>query len=389
MRTLHLYLTRQVILTLMMTVGVFTLVLLLGNVLKEIVTLLVTGKVGLGVILKAIGLLIPYVMAYVLPFALLTATLLTFGRFSADNELTAVRASGVSLVSLVAPVVLVSILVSLLCAWFNLKIAPECRVAYKRLIMEVGAQSASNLITEERFIDEIPGIVLYVRKRDGNDLTDVRLYKLEKNEIVSRTSAPEAKINLDPAKNTISFTLFNPIMEFRSTHSGQAIQSTNAPDGSTNAPETTPDPVDDWHPVRSSEFSTDPIDLNILMKANRGPSLSEMSHKQLLQELTQRREQGIDITPVRFHLHRQVAFSFAGIGFALIGIPLGIRAHRRETSIGMAISLVLVLLYYSFFIFGEAMQNRPAMHPWVLVWIPNIIFQVAGIIMLWRANRQG
>ena len=389
MRTLHFYLTRQVILTLVMTVSVFTLILLLGNSLKEILALMVTGKVGFGMILKLIGLLIPYVMAYALPFALLTATLLTFGRFSADNELTAVRASGVSLVSLVAPVILLSIMVSLLCAWFNLKIAPDCRLAFKSLFEEVGVKNVSNLITEDRFIDEIPGIVLYVRKRDGNDLTDVRLYKLEKNEIISRTSAPEAKINLDLVRNTISFTLFNPITEFRSTRSVPRASETNVIDLSTNITEVVGESEDEWHPVRSSEFATDPIDLNVLLKARREPPLSEMSHTKLLQEVAKRQAQGIDVTPARFHLHRQVAFSFASVGFALIGIPLGIRAHRRETSIGMAISLLLVLLYYSFFILGEAMQNRPAMHPWMWVWIPNIIFQVAGCAMLWRANRQG
>ncbi|MCX6881274.1 MAG: LptF/LptG family permease [Verrucomicrobia bacterium] len=397
MRTLHFYLLRQVLVTLFMTVCVFTLVLLLGNVLKEIVALLVTGKVTLGVIVHAVGLLIPYIMAYVLPFAMLTATLLTFGRFSADNELTAVRASGISLLSLCLPVLILSVLLAGLCAWFNFKIAPECRVAYKQLIFKTSLQNTSALITEDRFIDQIPGIVLYVRKRDGDLLKDVRLYTIKNNEIEQRISAAEGSILWENNQTTVRFELRDAVTETRNPTSVPVPNSVPEEDiNSTNSPlvtviqEPLPENTIDWVQIPSKMVTFGPINLETLARSEQNLRIgTEMTHTQLLAEIAKREAQGISASPAIFELHRQVALSFATVGFALIGIPLGIRAHRRETSIGMAISILLVMVYYSFFIFAQAMESHAALRPWLLVWVPNFLFQGIGAVLLWRANRQG
>jgi len=386
MKTLHLYLTRQVLATLVMTVTVFTFVLLLGNVLKEVLALLVNGQATLGLVFEAIALLIPFVLMFALPMGMLAATLLVFGRFSADQELTALRASGVSLVALVTPVLLLSVVASCLAALINMQVAPQCRVAYKKLFFRAGLERASSLVVEDCFMDDFPGYVVHVGRKDGTNLEQVLIYELDaERNVQGRIHAARAKILSDVASREVRLQLFKvhiyDLVNFRSAASLEETTKTFQ-----------------YNPPAEPKLNLGLSHMTFLQLREKLRELEKitvrlqpaqrLSGEELRAQKRQLEALKEDLTmPVRVQIHRQIAFSFASIGFTLIGIPLGIRAHRRETSAGIAMALILVLVYYSFIFIGQSLETRPELAPHLILWLPNFIFQAVGAVLLWRVNR--
>jgi lipopolysaccharide export system permease protein len=368
-----------------MTVAVFTFVLLLVNGLKEILPLLIDGRVSLLLVLKGIGLLIPWILLYSLPMGMLTATLLVFGRFSADQELTASRASGISLVALVTPVLLLSVVFSGICAWVNMEIAPRCRVAYKNLLYSVAKSNPAGLLRENQYQDFPGGWTIYVRKIRGNDLEGVKIYQSkEDGDSLAWYNARAG--NFSVTDDGIVLTLLDV--------SASQLQNGTIQDAFAGEY-----PIE--IPTKANKGNAPKTDLTDMTFAQLRAQLKKVEHslrrsrastnalpEELREELGKLRKFREDVTmPILVQIHREVAFSFACIGFTLIGIPLGIRAHRRETSIGMAIALVLVLVYYSFIILAQSWDTKPQYAPYLIVWIPNFIFQAVGAVLLWRANK--
>jgi lipopolysaccharide export system permease protein len=402
LKTLHKYITGQVLASLLLTVAVFAFVVLLLNVLRDVLPLLIGGHVSLLLVSKAIGLLLPFACVYALPMGFITATLLVFGRFSADQELTAMRASGVSLLSLITPVVILSLLCCGLSAWFNLELGPMSRVMFLNLKYDLLHEIANAQIPEGQMIYDFPGYMFYVGKNRGGELEDVNIYRLQNStnwDVLIH--AAHGRLKTDRALNQLVVDLTD-------------ARVINPNERVVTAVDRVP-----WN------FS-----LNSVTNRNTKPSISDMTIGQLQQELRElqanqlapapvnasnapagsqrtsllvsanipqsevvalyqnaKRNRDDQIGRVRVAMHREIAFSFACFGFTLVGIPLGIRVHRRETNIGMAMALALVAVYYGFTMLGVSMSARPEWYPHLILWLPNFIFQAVGAVLLWRANR--
>jgi lipopolysaccharide export LptBFGC system permease protein LptF len=404
LKTLHKYIIGQVLASLVLTVAVFAFVVLLLNVLP-LLPLLLGGHFSLWLVARAVGLLLPFACVYALPMGFITATLLVFGRFSADQELTAMRASGVSLLSLISPVLLLSLFCCGVCAWFNLDIGPRARASFVHLRFDLQHVVANAQIPEGQMVNDFKGYQLYVDKNRGGQLEGVHIWRLQ-----NETNwdffiyAPRGTLVPVPATNQLALNLKDARMLQRTARGKATVTALGdwekniSLDAVTNR--TTEPKISDmtFGQLQQKLWQLQQLDLS---SANAGTPAAMDSLQQLnltvptnaspadigalLHEAEKTR--GLEIERVRVTMHQEVAFSFACFGFTLVGIPLGIRVHRRETNIGIAIALLLVVVYYGFTMLGGQLSSRPEFHPHLIFWLPNFIFQAVGAVLLWRANR--
>ena len=268
-----------------------------------------------------------------------------------------------------------------------MEVAPQCRVAYKKLLA-LGITRLGASLPEKTYIKDFPGLIVYAEKVRGTNLTDIRIYKLAGQAVESYIRASAGTLQIDSANpGVLHVRLFDAwrvgLLDGDRTPVIYAEESLRSITNKLAAPAEEKVKLTDMTFLQLWE------ELRDLEKRLSASPIRRIPNQQLRAKLLElAREQRADLTmPLKVQIHRQVSFSFACIGFTLVGIPLGIRAHRRETTFGIAVALILVLVYYSFFILGQALETRPAWFPYLILWVPNFLFQAVGSVLLWRANR--
>ncbi|MSR66883.1 MAG: YjgP/YjgQ family permease [Pedosphaera sp.] len=380
MRTLRRYLIGELLKSLALTLTVYTGVLVLADSFR-LLGLLVLGNARLADFLQVILLMFPYLIALALPVGLLTSVLLVFGRFSADQEFTAAKSGGISLVALALPVLGLSLAMTALEGVIHLQVAPWCGHQLKRVVARMAAQSPMMLLLEKSFLTELPNHVIYIeRKRVAAgqtnvfDLEGLLVNRLESGTLKQRTRAAKGRVTIDEATQELLFTLYDAQVFVRSDSF-----STNAP---------TREMSDDWIPIAGGELNIT-VPLTKASLAAPKPSIDKMTFSELHRERALRESHGIDTLPVRVQIQSKVSFSFSCLAFTLIGIPLAIRAQRRETTIGIALAILVMGVYYGLMLAGLSLSGKPAAHPEWLVWVPTFLCQAVGALLLWRTHRRG
>jgi len=403
LKTLHKYLAGQVLAAMLFAVAVFVFVMVVMNLLQQVLRLVIVGHMSIWLALKAMVLLLPFGFVYALPMGFITATLLVFGRFSADQELTAARAGGVSLLSLISPVLLLSLLCCVISAWFNLDLGPRSKSIFNQMRSELTANLLNAQIPEGRFVRDFPHYIFHVEKNTGGVMHDVTIWHIDDETNVDyNIIASSAKMGIDPLTGKPGMELTDAQMIFHgsdggntvffSPSTGVALDFTNRVEKPKVSDMTFLELREELRTVENLQLSgagTNPaVNVAAMQRLGMEHATNDVSPEAAAAAIKHaRRIQAGQAEEIRVFMNRQVAFSFACFCFTLVGIPLGIRVHRRETNVGIAIALGLVVVFYAFEMLGENLSSRPEFYPHLIVWIPVFLFQIAGAVLLWRANR--
>jgi lipopolysaccharide export system permease protein len=311
-----------------------------------------------------------------MPISTLFAALLLFGRLSTDSEISAMKSCGVSLWRLAAPLILLSLLFTGICIYINSEIAPVAKYANKQLLRSAGVEEPINLLEEGRFINDFPGLMIYVGRKNGNIVKDVVAYELNKDGGIKRSvRAKQGELEADNAARLLTVKLYDVHIETPDAADPHDVSKTTY----VNA---------EYYPIK--------LDFNKILE-EKAPTVKNghLRMEQLIDRIRHVKRDLPMLSAEELAIHKmrlvveanqRISLAVGCFTFMLIGIPLGVKSHRKETSIGMVISLGIVFGYYIFIVIAKALADYPELHPNLILWIPLVITQLTGLWLIKRSS---
>lgn len=354
MRILRNYIIKEFSHSFALSIVVFTFAFLVGNVI-QIANLVINKGVSPVSVLKLLFFMIPWLLSFTFPMASLTSVILTFGRFSSDGELTAMKASGISLYRIALPVLMLGAIISAATFILNDQVSSNASYASRRVIKEIGMKSPAAYLEAGTFIRGFENYVIFIYDVKGNKFKNIRIYQPQKDKPTRTIIAESGEINTLPEKNILELKLYNGTSE-----------------------EPSPTEPDNFYKLNFRTYYMT-IDLSKIFKQEKiNKKAREMTMAELRAEMVKAKAQGIEPMPIVVEIFKKINMSIASFVLILVGIPLGIRAHRSEKSIGFGISLILFAMYWGLFLGGIALALKGVLPPAAAVSLPNIVFFIFG-----------
>lgn len=367
MNLIDRYVARSVLVAALYGVFVLSVVLVLGNIFKELLDLLINRDVPLRYVLLFMLYVLPFSLTFTVPWGFLTSVLLVFGRMSADNEMIALRACGVSLLRVCLPVLAVGALLSLFTFWINTNVAPRAEQAMRDSIATMARSNPAALFVPDEVVSQFRGKKIFVGAKEGDRLSNLTIIEQTDGGTPQRiTFAREGRITADEKNGAL-------LLELRDARFEQRKQ------GAEN------DFAMIQHGVSIGEATVnipleDLVDEGLRSRPLRSYTLPELrDYLPTISELPQR-------VAVLTEMSKRLSMSVACIAFALVAMPFGITAQRKETSVGFGISLALAFGYFFFVVLAEMLRDDAAYYPYLLLWIPNLLFIGIGGWLLLRLD---
>ena len=368
MKIVDRYISRQLILNLVFAIAVLSFVLVIGNIFRKLLPLLVNHDLPVEYLVGFVAYVLPFSLIFTIPWGLLTAVLLVFGRLSADNELTALRSNGLSIARICVPLVVIALLCTAASIWLNVQVAPAAQEEMRSTVFNLATRNPMALFGSDQVIDQFPGRKIYVGKKEGNRLENILVFETNEESIPMKvTHARLGMLETDLPNRRILMHLYNARYSQRDEVDPYDLRRVR--DGINVAEGTLPISLEDLYEKEKHRASRSMLSLEQLLE-------------QLKAEDPKMRSSGWT------EINKRFSFPMACLVFALVGVPLGITAHRRETSFGFAASLVIGVFYFLFIIVADTLRANPKLHPELLVWFPNVLFLGLGWWLFRRLSRQ-
>lgn len=361
---LNWYVLRGFLLSFFMSIFILTFAMTGANLIK--ILDLVSEGASAWAFIQFVFYIMPIVLTYTIPWAVMVGVMQVFGRLSADSEITAMRACGVSIMQIVSPVMLVTVLLTALCLYLQIELGPPLQGKAKALLRDAVLEQPQALFEPGRQID-FQNTLIYVNdKEPSGRLRGIDLYVLSgKNDYSQNVTAEYGEIKVEPEKKILNLMMYNCMVENKQKGSMDSV----------------------------NRFFTKKFELSYdFGKATNAQRLwirpKHMTLKDLLGRIRMTRELNRDTTELEVELNQRIAFALSPIAFLLLGLPLAIRTSRRETSVGLFLSVILAGTFFMSIIMCDAISNMPKLYPQYLLWLPNIIFQTLGAWMTYRISQR-
>lgn len=374
MLILNRYMGRNYLATFLMSVAVFSFIMCIGSVIRAID--LMSRGISAAALLKFFFLSFPYILQFTVPMSAMTTALLVAMRLSMDGEINAFKASGVNLWQLVAPLVLVSVLLSFVAMGISNFVSPSSKYAQRTITAQLGDSDPIALLEEGRYVRDFPGHMIYVGRKRGDRAEDISIYVIdeETNRIEMNLRARSGTLKVDKANRKLLVDMYDVRIE-------------------------RPDAADPLNPSRTrtmtAEYYPKRIDLDELFKSGKKvkKKISDLNLVELIRTIRELPVTMKDLKPIdrareqmqlMVEANTRMALSVSCFAFTLLGIPLGMQSKRKESSAGLGISLLIVFIFYTCIALTKPLADRPELRPDLLVWIPVAIAEIAGVILIHR-----
>lgn len=364
-KILHRYIFAELAGPFFLGLFVFTFILLMGKILR-LMDLLINKGVTLGEVCTLIWYLMPSFLILTLPMAILLAILIALGKFSADAEVMAMKASGVSLYQMLPPFALLCLAGFLFTNLLTLYLLPKGNFAFRTELVDIAKKHTEANLEEGIFIDTFEDFVLYINAFDKEEAKINGIFLIDRRNPKQQTiiAAKEAMILADQNNTTIFFKLKTGTIH-RFDPQSLKYQYALFNNYDMNIPLQNLDD-DEKFKIKYRE-----MDIGALWALSR-----------------ERSEQNLSAININVEIQKRLAFPFACFVFGILGVSVGSFWRRGGRSYGFILSLVIVFVYYICMNLGENVAKSDQYLTVVGMWLPNVVMGGAGLYLFSKAARE-